>query len=66
MIKGVCMWNDVLNRMDKVLVPMISAQHWGNASEIELVSEGINLVYRFILNNQKYYLRLTHAKLRST
>lgn len=66
MIKGVCMWNDVLNRMDKVLVPMISAQRWGNASEIELVSEGINLVYRFILNNQKYYLRLTHAKLRST
>ena len=47
------MWNDVLNRMDKDLAPKISAQRLVYASEFELVSEGINLIYRFALNNQK-------------
>jgi len=42
------------------------AEHFWGFFHRTRVSEGINLVYRFILNNQKYYLRLTHAKLRST
>ena len=40
--------------------------NWGNNNGKNcLVSEGINLVYRFEKNHQYYYLHLTHTSLRS-
>lgn len=60
------MWNEVLKKLDKKHTPIIAAQRWGQQiQDIQLINEGINLVYCYELNHQKYYLRLTHAALRS-
>lgn len=60
------MWNEVLQRIDSAQTPKNAVKQWsGSAKSIYLVNEGINLVYRFEQNGQGYYLRLTHAKLRS-
>ena len=60
------MWNETLNKLDKTHTPILAAQKWGQKIQhIHLVNEGINLVYCYELHQQKYYLRLTHAKLRS-
>lgn len=60
------MWNEFLKKVDQQTIPLLSAKRWGGKiGHIELINEGINLVYRYELNNVGYYLRLTHAKLRS-
>ncbi|EHL30100.1 phosphotransferase enzyme family protein [Legionella drancourtii] len=60
------MWNEVLKRIDSATTPKHAVKQWDEAIEsISLVSEGINLVYRFETLGQGNYLRLTHAKLRS-
>lgn len=60
------MWNEVLKKIDKKHTPIVAAKRWGQQiQDIQLINEGINLVYCYELNYQKYYLRLTHAKLRS-
>ena len=59
------MWNEVLKRIDSTQTPKNAVKRWGgNVNSIHLVSDGINLVYRFEKSNQGYYLRLTHADLR--
>ena len=59
------MWNEVLKRIDSTNTPQNSVKRCkGDASSIRLVSDGINLVYRFEKDGQDYYLRLTHAELR--
>jgi len=35
-----------------------------NEESLKLISESINLVYRFEINGQGYYLRITHSKFR--
>lgn len=60
------MWNEILKKVDQQRTPMLAAKRWGDKSgHIQLINEGINLVYRYELNNIGYYLRLTHAQLRS-
>ena len=59
------MWNEVLKRIDSTQTPQNAVKRWkGDASSVHLVSDGINLVYRFEKKSQGYYLRLTHAELR--
>ena len=61
------MWNTVLKRIDNTQTPPDAAQRWGASNHsLRLISEGINLVYRFERADQGYYLRLTHASLRSS
>ncbi len=60
------MWNERLKTIDAQKTPLQAAQRWGNKIHgLRLINEGINLVYRYELNNVGYYLRLTHAQLRS-
>lgn len=60
------MWNEVLKRINSTETPKNAVKQWGGAADsINLVNEGINLVYRFEQNGQGDYLRLTHATLRS-
>lgn len=59
------MWDQVLNTIDEATTPKKAVEFWGgDSSSLEIVSCGINLVYRFKLNNQDAYLRITHQKLR--
>lgn len=61
----IVMWNDVLRKIDPVCTPVQAVERWaGDSDSVILVSEGINLVYRFQRDNKKYYLRMTHANLR--
>lgn len=60
------MWNQVLNKMNHQTTPLLAIQCWQKEPKsIQLVSSGINLVYRFESHGQGYYLRLTHQNLRS-
>jgi len=59
------MWNDVLKKIDPINTPKQAIERWsGESSTLALVSNGINLVYRFQKDNKNYYLRMTHATLR--
>ena len=59
------MWDKTLKQIDQENTPKTAVKLWGGEQDsITLVSEGINLVYRFKKENQTFYLRLTHAKLR--
>jgi Ser/Thr protein kinase RdoA (MazF antagonist) len=59
------MWNEVLNKINKTRAAEQAIIPWGgDQTSIALVSDGINLVYRFTINQTTYYLRLTHSKLR--
>ena len=60
------MWNDVLNKINKTQAGQQATILWGGKKDsATLISDGINLVYRFTINNAPYYLRLTHTQLRS-
>ncbi len=60
------MWNERLKKIDPQNTPLLAARRWGDKIQhIQLINEGINLVYRYELNNVGYYVRLTHAALRS-
>lgn len=60
------MWNDVLKKIDADNTPQALIKRWFNdAQRIQLVSEGVNLVYRFEQAGRGHYIRLTHALLRS-
>ncbi len=59
------MWNDALKRIDPINTPKQAIERWsGDSSTISLISNGINLVYRFKKDSTNYYLRMTHADLR--
>ncbi len=59
------MWNEVLKRIDSVVTPQEAIKRWGGSpNTLTLVSDGINLVYRFENNQRGLYLRMTHASLR--
>lgn len=57
------MWNELLRRMPEK-VAQLAVQRW-SGKNLCLVSCGINLVYRFEKAKQSYYLRISHAQLRS-
>ena len=60
------MWDNLLKKMNRQVVPKLAAGLWNaDISSIKLVSDGINVIYRFEKDNKGYYLRLTHQKLRS-
>lgn len=60
------MWDRILSNIDQSMTPQKAVLLWeGDVNTLELVSSGINLVYRFSRNNQVCYLRLTHSQLRS-
>ncbi len=59
------MWNEVLNRLDRVKTPQRAIESWGGlAGSCVLVNHGINSVYRFLSQGQHYYLRIAHGQLR--
>ncbi|GGI75850.1 phosphotransferase enzyme family protein [Legionella impletisoli] len=58
------MWNEVLKRINNA-TPKQAVDRWGgDLQTIKLISEGINLVYRFEKKGGGYYLRVTHTALR--
>ncbi|MDF1678529.1 MAG: phosphotransferase [Legionellaceae bacterium] len=60
------MWNDVLKKIDANKTPRALVERWAaKPQNIKLVSEGVNLVYRFEASGQGFYARITHAALRS-
>jgi Ser/Thr protein kinase RdoA (MazF antagonist) len=60
------MWNEVLKKIDPINTPKQAVERWsGDVNSIIIVSEGINLVYRFQRRYENCYLRMTHASLRS-
>ncbi|MBN9231884.1 MAG: hypothetical protein BGO90_12445 [Legionella sp. 40-6] len=60
------MWNDVLKKIDAINTPKQAVARWsGDSDSVILVSDGINLVYRFQRGSEKYYLRITHISLRA-
>lgn len=59
------MWSDVLKKVNHRCTPQKAVKAWGGKKHsVTLISEGINLVYRFEINDQPYYLRITHSDLR--
>jgi Ser/Thr protein kinase RdoA (MazF antagonist) len=59
------MWNQTLKKIDHTITPFIAARYWGaDDNSVKLVSDGINLVYRFEVNGAGKYLRVTHQKIR--
>lgn len=60
------MWDQTLKKINHSITPQKAATLWGaDPSSVKLVSEGINLVYRFETNNFVKYLRITHEKIRN-
>jgi Ser/Thr protein kinase RdoA (MazF antagonist) len=60
------MWNEKLKQIDRDLIPKLAVDLWaGDLDSIQLISEGVNLVYRFEINKNGHYLRLTHSELRA-
>ena len=56
----------IINRINLDTTPSQAAAHWNaDPASLQLVNHGINVVYRFIANDQAYYLKLTHAQLKS-
>tara|TARA_B100000749_G_scaffold274628_2_gene259188 strand:- start:181 stop:1140 length:960 start_codon:yes stop_codon:yes gene_type:complete len=52
--------------MNHKTLPTRAIVLWGGQTDsLKLISEGINIVYQFTINNDIFYLRITHAKLRS-
>lgn len=59
------MWNEVLKQINPS-TPSHAIKAWGGKTNtLCFVNAGINLVYRFEREQEGYYLRMTHAKLRS-
>lgn len=59
------MWNDALKKIDPINTPKKAIDRWlGKSDTFSLISDGINLVYRFKKENENYYLRMTHSDLR--
>lgn len=59
------MWDETLKQIKHSTAPQKAIAFWhGDKNSIEMVSSGINLVYRFLRGKQICYLRLTHADLR--
>jgi len=60
------MWNEKLKKIDSLNTPKAFTQKWsGDISSVKLISDGINLVYFFEREGQGYFLRISHADLRS-
>ncbi len=59
------MWDTILNVIDHKITPQKAVALWdGDPHSVELVSTGINLVYRFKRHDEICYLRLTHGELK--
>ena len=51
------MWDTLLNTIDNAITPKIAVSRWhGDTESIQLVSQGINLVYRFKKADQVYLI----------
>ncbi len=60
------MWDITLKQLDKDHTPQQATTLWGgDVKSLTLVSEGVNVVYRFSKVSKWYYLRITHAALRN-
>lgn len=60
------MWDSTLKKIDHHKTPQIATELWGGDVEtLMLISNGINLVYRFEYRRKGMYLRITHPKIRS-
>ncbi len=60
------MWEQTLKQINPLVTPYKAANLWqADADSLKLVSDGINLVYRFNALGQGRYLRITHPLLRS-
>lgn len=60
------MWDETLKKIDYSGTPARAAALWDAAPDsLQLISNGINLVYRFESKGKGYYLRITHPQIRS-
>lgn len=59
------MWNKALAKFDQKNSPGQIITHWhDDGKNLQLVNAGINIVYRFSMDDQAYYLRVSHPSLR--
>ncbi|MEB3702339.1 Homoserine kinase [Candidatus Bealeia paramacronuclearis] len=59
------MWNAPLQRLDQRQIPSFLQKTYGaDLESVKLISNGINLVFRFEKEGRGYYLKLTHEALR--
>lgn len=57
---------DLINRIHLDTTPRQAAAHWNaDPASLKLVNHRINVVYRFTSNRHAFYLKLTHAQLKS-
>ena len=57
---------DILNRINLNTTPQQAAAQWGvTPDSLELVNQGINVVFRFTAHENAYFLNLTHVDLKS-
>lgn len=56
----------ILKQLNHSITPKKAIAFWdGDYESLQLVNDGINVVYRFAINNQGYYLRITHPSIRN-
>ncbi|MCK4870408.1 MAG: phosphotransferase [Gammaproteobacteria bacterium] len=56
----------VLKKLDHATTPQKAIALWGgDVSTLELINDGINVVYRFEVNKEGCYLRITHPSIRT-
>lgn len=59
------MWDKTLKKVNHSITPQKAAALWdADINSIKLVNDGINLVYRFEVQKQGRYLRITHREIR--
>ena len=57
---------DFINRIDLNITPQRAVEQWGaDPSSLQFVNQGINVVYRFTAHGQTYFLKITHAYLKT-
>lgn len=59
------MWHQTLKKINPFVTPQKAAAFWNaDKGSLNLVSDGINLVYRFESGGKGFYLRITHPLIR--
>ena len=54
-------WGHTLRQLDHKAIPAFAAAFWGaDQDSVRLVSDGFNVVFRFVTDGQAHYLRVNH------
>lgn len=59
------MWDQLQNQLNDESVKEFIKCWNGDPKTLALISKGINIVYRFTVDGERFYLRVSHKKLRA-